>query len=51
MADLLIRSSNIITGKRTRKLLDYALATYYRAFAVAINLTALLKLAGEMLKL
>ena len=51
MADPSIGSSNIITGKRTRKPPDHALATYYRAFAVAINPTAPSKLAGEMPKL
>jgi hypothetical protein len=51
MADPSIGSSNIITGKRTRKPPDHALATYYRAFAIAINPTAPSKLAGEMPKL
>jgi len=51
MADPSIGSSNIIAGKRTRKPLDQALATYYQAFAVALNPTALSKLAGEMPKL
>jgi hypothetical protein len=45
------QAGNIITGKRTRKPPDHALATYYRAFAVAMNPTAPSKLAGEIAKL
>ena len=50
MANPIISSNNIVIGKRTRKLVKYAFVAYYRAFAAAANLTALLKFAREVLK-
>ena len=50
MTNATVNSSNIITSKRARKEISYTLAAYYSAFAVAVNLIALAKLAREVSK-
>ena len=49
-ADPNVSSSNIISGKRTRKPTYLTLAAYYQAFAAGINPTAPTKLIAELPK-